>query len=79
MIRLIVRGKTSAAHAKNLQKSLQILSDNRNLHLSIGCAPTLFSAGRIWHLLLRGKNPRAILDDIDLKDITIDIDPLECI
>ena len=72
MVRLILRGDNAGTRAQKLAASIQ-----GQLHIS--AAPTLFGGGRIWHVLLRGKDPKAILKDLDLTDVVVDIDPIECI
>ena len=77
MIRLILRGPDAGSRAKTLQgelhaKALRIGSDAK-----ISVAPTLFGAGRQWHVLLRGTGLRALLSGMGLSGIVIDVDPVE--
>jgi len=75
MIRLLLRGEDQKQRAKLLSEKIKIQYPN----LTIGCAPTFFGGGKQWHLLIRGDNPRTIFDTLDRTDITIDIDPLDCV
>jgi len=77
MIRLITRGPDAASRSRVLNEVLlKKISDS---DLKIGCAPTLFGGGREWHILIRGQNPREVLTDIDLTDVVVDVDPIECV
>ena len=73
MIRLLIRGpdakqRTTLLHAQ-LQKS--------NCAVSYG--PTLFGGGKEWQVLLRGENLMNALEDIDLTEVVVDRDPVECV
>jgi len=72
---LLLRGEDQKQRAKLLSEKIKIQYPN----LTIGCAPTFFGGGKQWHLLIRGDNPRTIFDTLDRTDITIDIDPLDCV
>lgn len=75
MVRLLVRGEGAGTRAKQLAASATGYSDS--LHVSF--APTLFGGGKVWHVLLRGSDAKGVLKNLDLKDIVVDIDPIECI
>lgn len=75
MIRLLLRGEDQKNRAKLLSEKLK----KQYPDLTIGCAPTFFGGGKQWHLLIRGANPRIILDTLDRTDMVIDIDPLDCV
>ena len=75
MIRLLIRGDNPAKHAMELSQQIQKV----NPDLKIGCAPTIFGGGRVWHILLRGDSPKEILADLDLSGVTVDVDPVECV
>jgi len=42
-------------------------------------APTLFGSGKVWHVLLRGHNIRRLLPKLDLSEVVVDVDPIDCI
>jgi len=75
MIRLLIRGENPAEHAKKLSQEIQKV----NPDLKMGCAPTIFGGGRVWHILLRGDSPKDILTHLDLGGVTVDVDPVECV
>jgi len=75
MVRLLVRGEGAAVRAKALADAAK----NNTDILHISCAPTLFSGGKVWHVLLRGASPVRALASLDLTDVVVDIDPVECI
>jgi primosomal protein N' len=77
MIRLIARGQHAEKRARALYTSaltarMQTASDTK-----ISVSPTLFGAGKEWHVLLRGADPRALLGKLDLHDAVVDVDPTE--
>ena len=45
----------------------------------ISLGPTLFSGGREWQILLRGSSLRELLTQLQLKNVIVDIDPLETV
>ena len=75
MLRLIFRNSDQKHRAESLTAELRSSFE----HLRIGCSPTFFGGGKEWHILVRGKNPQQILSSIDLTDIVVDIDPLDCV
>ena len=75
MVRLIYRGIEPRKRAEVQYALLMQKTEN----LAIGCAPTLFGGGKVWHILIRGKNPKSALEHIDLSDTVVDIDPLDCV
>ncbi len=79
MIRLVIAGEDAGNRTRVIFGN--VLQHIREQRLSIiaTSAPTLFGAGRIWHILLRGANPRAVLPFLDLSDVTVDVDPIECV
>ena len=76
IIRLLLRGPGAATKAKALLQKLHALIDEET---HVHAAPTFFGGGKEWHILIRGKNPRSVLQHIDLTDVIIDVDPLECL
>ena len=75
MIRLLFRGPDCSRMALSIQKSLK---QNSNGH-QITASPTLFGGGKVWHILIRGDNPRSGIENISLEGIVVDIDPIECV
>ncbi len=79
MIRLLVRGPSAQGTAKQLHGELL----NRGLRYGntakISFGPTLFGGGREWQVLIRGAQPRELLTDMGLKDMVVDVDPMETI
>ncbi len=77
IVRLLVRGPGAGNRAKNLldeaKKNATAAGNDALIHLS----PTLSSGGKEWQILLRGSDPRSLLVTMDLRDVTIDIDPIE--
>ena len=74
MIRLIVRGNSPEKKAIELEFELNKKIDKE----IISCSPTLFGGGKVWHILIRGGNPKELLSGLDLQDTVIDVDPVEC-
>ncbi len=79
MIRIIVRGENAIQRAKTLHveaMGANLRTGNLN---KISVAPTLFGAGREWQVLVRGQDPRALLPLLKLKDVVVDVDPLDTV
>ncbi len=79
MIRFLISGVTPNVRAKKLQQDLQVLIAKESLNASVMCAPTLFGSGSVWHVLLRGSHIRELLAKLDLSEVIIDVDPIDCI
>jgi primosomal protein N' (replication factor Y) len=79
MIRFIVRSEQAEKTAKALHASILRAIHERNIAADASVAPTLFGAGRVWHVLVKGMNLRAILPSLDLADTVVDIDPMDCV
>ncbi len=79
MIRFIVRNLGAEKTAKALHADLLRNIHDRSLNAQAMVAPTLFGNGTVWHVLLRGENIRSLLPHVDLKDVVVDIDPIECL
>jgi len=79
MIRFVTDAPDAMKRARALQNTLARLIAGKGLQETVLCAPTLFGGGKVWHLLLKGPNPRALLPELDLHDMTVDIDPMDCI
>jgi primosomal protein N' (replication factor Y) (superfamily II helicase) len=79
MIRFVLQGEDVVKRARTLLGRIQIQIALRQAGEHVLCAPTLFGGGKVWHLLLRGPNPRTMLPQLELMDVTVDIDPMDCI
>jgi primosomal protein N' len=77
IVRLILRGPDAEKRAKLLYRSVQKIAFDEKNDAKIHAAETLFGAGKIWHVLMRGSHPRSILPFLDLDQVIIDIDPME--
>jgi primosomal protein N' len=78
MIRLIFRGPHSQKNAQDLYRKIEgrvSLKDDYR----VSCSPTLFGGGKVWHIFVRGSNPRTLIQDLNLDDAVVDIDPLDCV
>lgn len=74
MVRLLFRGPTAMSQATSAKK---VLSADTN-HI-IHAAPTLFSGGKIWQVLIRGPQPKQLLQHLQQDDYVVDVDPIECV
>ena len=79
MIRFIMRGLGSEKTANALHADLLRNIHERSLTAQAMVAPTLFGNGAVWHVLLRGENLRSLLPHINLTDVVVDIDPIDCL
>lgn len=73
LICLIVRSERAGFRAKQLTEQARKID---TMQTNVSAAPSLYNA-KIWHVFLRGTNPRAILSKLDLTDVVVDVDPLE--
>lgn len=79
MIRFILREERAEAQAKKLHAALLRYIHEKGMKAHANVAPTFFGGGKVWHVLLRGKDLRTILPSLDLTDAVVDIDPIDCI
>lgn len=79
MIRFIIRGVRPDARAKALHAELLRAIAEKKMNANAMCAPTMFGNGKVWHVMLRGTHLRPLLPTLDLNDIVVDIDPIDCI
>jgi len=78
MVRLIVRGDNAKGRAQMLTKMiLQNIKTDADSH--VGCSPTIFGGGKVWHVILRGNNLKTIIKSVDLDGIVVDIDPIDLV
>jgi primosomal protein N' (replication factor Y) len=75
MVRLISRGPDAAEISKTVYESLLKHPEGH----SIGCSATLFGGGKEWHILIRGKDPKSLLEHVDLSSVVVDVDPIDCV
>lgn len=69
MLRLLLRGKDSSTHARDLERQLNDPSHHTAIAVPL--------KGKGWQVVLRGPSPRSALKNIDLSDVMVDVDPLE--
>ena len=79
MIRLVFRNDNPEERAKTIQSQLSEVCGSQQTDASISCAPAFFGGGKVWHVFIRGSNPRKILKNIDLQNAIVDVDPIECV
>lgn len=79
MIRFILRGPDAAKRATSLQAHILRVIAQQKINAQAMVAPTLFGNGSVWHVLLRGNDVRSLLPSIELTDVIVDIDPLDCL
>lgn len=73
MVRFLFRGDDAKQNAMAFARQLK--SDTS----MISCAPTLFGAGKVWHVLFRGNDVHPSLRSIDTSRVILDRDPMDCI
>ncbi len=79
MIRLLLKGAQAQQRAQSTLRDIVKHIERTNLQAYASAAPTLFGAGKEWHILLRGTNIEEVLNVITDADITIDIDPVDVV
>lgn len=79
MIRLIISGQNAQSSARGLYVTMEKAIDDMKLDVKATCSPTLFGGGKVWHILLRGSEPRALLTAVPLEGVTVDVDPVDCV
>lgn len=77
MIRIIVAEPDARARAQKLLSRLREAVSRGKLSAVVTAAPTFFGGGKIWHLLLRGKDVRALLPSLEGEQVMIDVDPMD--
>ncbi|MDD4318983.1 MAG: primosomal protein N' [Candidatus Peribacteraceae bacterium] len=77
MIRFITRGEGAQERAKRLHASVQRAIAAEKSDAKSYVAPTFWGGGRQWHVLIRGTDIKCLLPSLDLKDVSVDVDPLE--
>ncbi len=79
MIRFIFREDRADVHAKKLHAALLRAIHEKQMKAQASVAPTLFGGGKVWHVLLRGNDLRALLPSLDMTQAVVDVDPIDCI
>lgn len=77
MARVLFRGPSAGADAKKFLADVTQRAESLQKELLATSGPTFFSGGKVWQVLIRGENPSEILRGMNLKNISIDIDPAE--
>jgi len=77
MIRLLFLEPDAKKRAMNAQETLRRAIMDGHLQANVFAAPTLFGGGRIWHVLLRGKDVRKLLSLIETWECSVDVDPMD--
>ncbi|MFA6523004.1 MAG: primosomal protein N' [Candidatus Peribacteraceae bacterium] len=77
MIRLLFRREDAMKRAKRVHdQALRSINAEKSTTKAY-LAPTYSGGGKEWHVLLRGSNPRSLLQYLDLKNVSVDVDPVE--
>lgn len=75
LVRLVFEGTDAQTRATKIAAEA-----NSEQGVSAHAAPTFFGGGKIWHVLIRsGRDLHPVLDRLSLKDVTVDIDPVDCL
>ncbi len=79
LIRLLLRGSSAQQRAMMLSAQLKQAVELQHLPLTISSAATIFGGGKVWHILIRGAKPETLLQQVDVQDAVVDVDPVECV
>lgn len=79
MIRFLINGFKAEARAHVLYQQLLKVIKDQKVDASAMLAPTLFGAGKEWHILLKGESSRTLLRKLDLTDVSVDVDPVDVV
>lgn len=77
LIRLIFPEGDARRRALAAQDALRKAVTDKSLHANVLAAPTLFGGGKIWHVLLRGKDARQLIPVAEGLHCSIDVDPMD--
>lgn len=77
IVRLIVRGDKAEITAKRLHGQCITAALRGGSDTKVSVSPTLFGAGKVWHVLLRGNDPTTLLAELNTQDAVIDVDAME--
>jgi primosomal protein N' (replication factor Y) len=76
MVRFILRGPSSEARARMLQRSIEKIIAAEKLDGRSTAAVTLYGQN-MWHVLYNGSDVRPLLQRLNSGDAIVDIDPLD--
>ncbi len=79
MVRFVFSENAEKESAAFLERVEHMSTSRVERSLLISRAPSLFGGGKIWHVFLRGKNVRDILNSLPGHPATVDVDPVECL
>jgi primosomal protein N' (replication factor Y) len=79
MVRLIVRGPGAEARARTVYADAHAAASKTSSDVKIAIAPTLFGGRKEWQIMLRGSDLRKLLSTLTLRDVSVDVDPIETI
>lgn len=79
MIRLVFSGLSAQANASEMLNRLQLANATLLSPALLSLAPTLYGGGKVWHILVRSKDPRSLFKGIDLRGCSVDVDPIDCL
>lgn len=77
MVRFIVRPPNANAVARTLKEALAARVEDAKLQATVFASPTFYGAGNEWHVILKGQGIRAVLNDLDLENVSLDVDPTD--
>ena len=76
LIRFLVSGDNAESRAKTFHRAVQsAITEQMDARASV--APTLFGAGKEWHILLKGNGIHSLLSQLPSENITVDVDPVD--
>lgn len=77
MIRLLFNGDNAERDSHVTLQKLNKAVQEKQLTFRVTRAPRLEERGKTWQILLRGRDPRGLLEGMNLEKAVIDIDPME--
>ncbi len=79
MVRVMFRNERADVRAKALHGQALAAVSRLGSDTRVSVSPTFFGGGKVWHVLLRGADPLKVLDDLDVTDAAVDVDPMETV
>lgn len=76
MVRLIAHAP-GAVRAQTLKSELEKRIAEAGSNATATASPTFYGGGAEWHVILKGADPAALLDGLDLEGVTVDVDPVD--
>lgn len=77
MIRFIIGEPHAEQRAQKLRAEIMKRISDTNTSATISASPTFYGAGKEWHVILKGTALSAVLTNIDLSDVSTDVDPMD--